>query len=252
MTNLISIVIPVYNSYNSLEELYLKLKKTAVKKELKFEYIFVDDHSSDQSYIKILELSQNNENIKGIRLAKNCGQQNAIFCGFNFALGDYIVTMDDDLQHRPEDVFNLYQKIKEGYDIVYAVPKGRDYNFYRYLGSKMTNFLFNQITNKKKDQRISSFRIMSKDLLKDILKTNKSFIYISALVFQKEVKADYIFSRHQNRKYGESNYSFYRLLKLFLKLYIYYGKFSILEFFRKKNDQYKIEAATFNIKDYNF
>lgn len=249
MADLISIVIPVYNSQQSLLELYFKLRKTAVEHKLNFEYIFVDDNSSDNSYKQILQLYQKAKNIKGIQLAENYGQQNAIFCGFSYAAGDYIVTMDDDLQHRPEDIPDLYRKIKEGYDIVYAVPQGREYNFYRYLGSKITNFLFDFITYKNKKKRISSFRIITKKVVKRIIKSEKSFIYISALVFEKKVKTANIFSLHQQRKYGKSNYNFLKLLKLFFKLYIYYGRLPILKYFRSKNQQYKIKTSTLKLKN---
>ncbi|KXS48343.1 MAG: family 2 glycosyl transferase, partial [Halanaerobium sp. T82-1] len=166
MGDLISIVVPVYNGENSLEELYSALKKTASANNFKIELIFVDDNSSDKSYNQILELHNQDSRVKGIRLAQNFGQQNAIFCGFNYAAGDYIITMDDDLQHQPQDIVGLYQKIKEGFDVVYAIPQGRKYSFYRRMGSKLTNRLFNLITSKPKNIRVSSFRIITQKMMK--------------------------------------------------------------------------------------
>lgn len=237
----ISIVIPVYNGEKSLEELYQKLLNTLNEITNEFEIIMVDDSSSDQSYQKILSLNKSDSRVKAIKLAKNYGQQNAIICGFNFADGDYIVTMDDDLQHKPCDIKRLYAKIKQGYDIVYGIPQNRDYGFYRKFGSKLTNFLFNMISSKPDNIRVSSYRIMSKNLLKKITDDDYSFVYISALVLKQDVNIANIEVSHYNRKYGDSNYNIFKLSKLFIKLFIYYGKFSLLKKLRKKGEQYTIE-----------
>lgn len=140
MGDSISVVIPVYNSENALVELYKRLTFTIKSLNLDFEIIFIDDNSSDNSYQKILELSNNDPRVKGIKLAYNFGQQNAIICGFNFVKNDYVITLDDDLQHNPEDIKKLYKKIKKGYDAVYAIPQNREYGFFRKLGSKLTNY----------------------------------------------------------------------------------------------------------------
>lgn len=246
MADLISIVVPVYRGENSLAELYLEIKKAAALNDFKFELIFVDDQSPDQSYQKILELHNQDSRVKGIRLAQNFGQQNAIFCGFNYAAGDYIITMDDDLQHSPEDIALLYQKIKEGYDVVYAIPEERAYSFYRRLGSKLTNWLFDLITPKDDELRVSSFRIITGEMLKKITASDKSFIYLSAIILKEKPEIANVYTRHQQRKYGQSNYNFFKLLKLFLKLYIYYGKLPILHYLRSEKVQYLIKESTFD------
>jgi undecaprenyl-phosphate 4-deoxy-4-formamido-L-arabinose transferase len=245
MADLISIVVPVYNGENSLLELYSAIKKTASINNFDIELIFVDDNSPDQSYKKILELNKKDSRVKGIQLAENFGQQNAIFCGFNYAAGDYVITMDDDLQHRPEDIKLLYQKIKTGFDVVYAIPEIRDYTFYRRLGSKLTNKLFNLITSKSEEIRVSSFRILNRKILAKVLASDKSFIYISAIILQGKAKVGNVYTRQEQRKYGESNYNFIKLFKLFLKLYIYYGKLPFLKHLRSQSKQYLIKNSTF-------
>ena len=245
MSDLLSIVVPVYNGENSLEELYSAIKTIAFNEKFKFELILVDDHSSDQSYQKILELHNQDNRVKGIRLAKNFGQQNAIFCGFNYSAGDYIITMDDDLQHRPEDISLLYQQIKKGYDVVYAIPKEREYSFYRKFGSKLTNWLFDWITPKNEQTRVSSFRIITGEMLEKIMLSNKSFIYLSAIILKENPEISNIYTEQQQRKYGQSNYNFFKLLSLFLKLYIYYHDIPILKFLRFQKSQYLIAESTF-------
>jgi undecaprenyl-phosphate 4-deoxy-4-formamido-L-arabinose transferase len=237
----LSIVIPVYNGEKSLEDLYKKLLKTLSEITKEFEIIMVDDRSSDNSYAKILSLNKIDSRVKGIKLAKNYGQQNAIICGFNYASGNYIITMDDDLQHKPSDIIKLYNKIIQGYDIVYAVPQNREYSFYRKIGSKLTDFLFKLISSKPDNIRVSSYRILTKDLINKITADNSSFVYISALVLEQDVNIANIEVSHYNRKYGESNYNIFKLINLFFKLFVYYGHFPFLKIFRKKGEKYIIE-----------
>ncbi|MGM0409558.1 MAG: glycosyltransferase family 2 protein [Bacillota bacterium] len=241
MTDSISVVIPVYNGENSLNELYFRLKKTLEKITNDFEIIMVDDNSSDNSFKKIKELREKDKRIKAIKLAKNFGQQNAIICALNYVKGDYIVTLDDDLQHKPENILDLYNKIKKGYDIVYAIPQNREYGFFRKLGSKLTNYLFNLITSKSKGKRVSSYRIMTKDLVHKIVKEKSSFVYISAILLRYTNNIANIYVKHIDRKHGDSNYSLYKLIKLFINLYIYYGNLGILKYLREDKKQYEIE-----------
>lgn len=246
MADMISIVIPVYNGENSLIELYQNLKKELKAVEVDFEVIFIDDNSSDQSYKKILSLNNKDKKVKGIQLAANFGQQNAIFCGLNYCQGDYIVTMDDDLQHSPSDISKLYFKIKEGYDVVYAVPQNQDHKLYRKLGSKLTNKLFNLITPKTNEIKVSSFRIMNQKTLKKVIKTNKSFIYLSAIILKTDAAIANLDIKKNKRKYGKSNYNLIKLSKLFLKLYLYYAELPFLKYFRSAKKQYRISKSTFN------
>ena len=245
MKDSISVVIPVYNSQNSLNELCQRLKKTFKSMNIKYEIILIDDNSDDNSYKKIVELHKCDKNIKGIKLARNYGQQNAIICGFNYVKNDYVVTMDDDLQHLPEDIIKLYNKIKEGYDAVYAIPEDREYSFFRKLGSKLTNYLFDLITSKNADIRVSSYRIIKLCLVKKIIKSNSSFVYISAILLQYTNNIANIYVSHYNRKHGNSNYNIIKLITLFMNLYIYYGNLSILKFFRDDSEQFSIKKSIF-------
>ena len=245
MGDSISVVIPVYNSENALFELYKRLKNTLENLKVEYEIIFVDDNSSDASYQKIVELNKNDNRVKGIKLARNFGQQNAIICGFNYVKNDYVITLDDDLQHQPEDLIKLYNKIKEGFDVVYAIPQDREYSFFRKLGSKLTNYLFDLITSKNKDTRVSSYRIIKADLVKKITKSKSSFVYISAILLKYTNNIGNIYVSHYDRKHGKSNYNFVNLIKLFMNLYIYYGNLSILKYFRDDSEQYIIEKSTF-------
>lgn len=241
MVDIISVVIPVYNAEDSLVELYRRLVSTLETISSDFEIIMVDDYSEDNSYNQILKLYKKDNRIKAIKLAENFGQQNAIICGFNYVKGDYVVTLDDDLQHRPEDIIELYNTIKKGYEVVYGIPEDRDYSFYRKIGSKLTNFLFGLITPKSQEIRVSSFRIMTKGLVKKVINYKAAFAYISVIILENTVNIANIYISHNNRKHGNSNYNFLKLVRLFFKLYIYHGNLSFLKLFRSKKMQYIID-----------
>ncbi|HKL13132.1 MAG TPA: glycosyltransferase family 2 protein [Halanaerobiales bacterium] len=241
MEDTVSIVIPVYNSFNALGELYNKLTHTLESNFTDYEIIMVDDNSSDKSFEKLREIHYKDKRIKIIKLAENFGQQNALMCGFHFSKGNYIVTMDDDLQHLPVDIIKLYQEIKKGYDIVYGIPAERQHLFYRRVGSYLTDKIFNLITNKSKNIRVSSFRILKKSLSKKIIKDKRSFVYLSAIVLNLTDNIGNIYIEHEDRKHGNSNYNFLKLFKLFSKLYIYYADNKICKLFRKNNPQFVIE-----------
>ena len=115
----ISIVIPVYNSEACIPVLHQEVL-VAFKDFHSYELIFVNDKSKDRSWEKIAEACSLNPNVKGISLRRNFGQDNAILAGLKFAKGDYIVIMDDDLQHAPADIFKLYDECRKGYDVCYA------------------------------------------------------------------------------------------------------------------------------------
>ena len=115
-----SVVVPVYNSAESLHELYKRLQSVFFKMGKGFEIIFVNDCSKDNSLRILREIKKQNENVKVIDLYRNFGQQNALMCGFTFCQGQYIVTIDDDLQNPPEEIPKLFEKLTEGYDAIFG------------------------------------------------------------------------------------------------------------------------------------
>lgn len=241
MNNSISAVIPVYNSEIYLDELYAELSSVLDGIANIYEIILVDDGSRDNSYDKMLELYHKNSNIKIIRLDSNFGQQNALICGFHFASGDYVVTLDDDLQHPPKEIIKLLNKIQEGYDIVYGIPFKKHHPFYRNLGTRLTDYLFYKICSKPKEIKVSSFRIMKKSLVRKITEDKTSFVYLSAITFKNTKNVANITVTHNSRKYGKSNYNFFKLIKQFTKLYVYYSSCSIFKKFTSSKPQFIIK-----------
>jgi undecaprenyl-phosphate 4-deoxy-4-formamido-L-arabinose transferase len=220
----ITVVIPVYNSENTLYELYERITKTL--RSLcadRYEILLIDDGSKDQSFLKMQQLHERDARVKIIRLTENFGQQNALMCGFHYAQGEYIVTLDDDLQHPPEEIKKLVLKLHEGYDVAFGIPFEKKHSFYRNVGTKMISYLFNKICSKPKYIYVSSFRAIKKEVIKEIIKDKTSFVYLAPIIFRITNHAANVFVRHDARKYGKSNYNLWKLLKLFVKLVINYS-----------------------------
>lgn len=236
----LSIVIPVYNSENSIVELVDELHE--VIKSIDFEVILVDDRSRDESFSRCVSLARRYGNVTAMRLSKNYGQQNAILAGVRLAKADYIVTMDDDKQHSPEDVIRLYNEILRGGDIVYGIDFYEEVKGHRMLGSKMVAWTFNKLFIKKKDLRVSSFRIFNKKM-KDVLSSYLgSFVYISAIMLFTKPDIKNINIQKKKRKYGKSNYSLRKLMRLYFNIYVYYSGNKFLESLQNDKEQYDIEV----------
>ncbi|MFZ7121094.1 MAG: glycosyltransferase family 2 protein [Eubacteriaceae bacterium] len=219
----ISVIIPVYNSYYSIEEVVERIFEILNQEELRFEIILVDDFSTDNSSIKLKELNKKDVKIKTISLTKNYGQQGAIKYGMNMANGNLIITMDDDLEHQPEDIMLLIKEIKKGYDVVYAIPNNKKYPFYRKLGSRLVDAFFTLCLHKPKNIKVSSFRIIDQEIVGKVLQDETPYVYITAIILKFTKKIGNVYVNHVDRKYGKSNYNIRKLISLFTKLFFYYG-----------------------------
>lgn len=219
----ISVVVPVYNSRDTLDRLCRRLQETLETLGSDFEIILVDDGSADGSYSKMADLHAKDNRVKVIQLKRNYGQQNALMCGLHYVTGQYAVILDDDLQNPPEEIAKLWLKIREGYDIVYGLPAISKVQGYRYWGGRLRDFLFELMINKPPGIKVSSFRILQRELVEKIIEDRTSFVYISAMTFKHKVKAANIEVEHQPREYGHSNYSLLKLARLYLKIWFNYG-----------------------------
>ena len=221
---LFSVVIPVYNSEKSLMELYERLDLTFKKMESEYELIFVNDCSRDNSIEKLREIkSKALINIRIIDLAKNSGQQNALLCGFQYCSGDYIITIDDDLQNPPEEIPKLFNKILEDSDIVYGYYEKKKDKFYKNLGSRVFRQLNHKIFGNKKDIKFSSFRIMKKYIVDEIKNDKTVFPYITGMIVSLTDNIENVIIKHDKRKYGKSNYNLSKLIQLSYNLLINYS-----------------------------
>ena len=214
--SLYSIVVPVYNSEKTLEELYTRIRDVFdhTMKE-NFELILVDDSSRDNSYEVMEKLHKADSRVKIIQMAKNFGQHPALLCGFSFAKGDFIITMDDDLQHPPEEIPKLAAVIKErsDVDVIIAKYEGRKHNVIRRLGTRVSVYATSRMLNKDPNLEITSFRLMRKFIVDAILQMNVRLPQIGNLLVQTSNRIINVTVHHDERKYGKSGYTFRRLMR---------------------------------------
>ena len=220
MTNLkadLSVVIPVYNSSQTLFELVERLEK--VLKEIvnnKYEIVFVNDGSTDSSWDLLKKLASSNDKIIAINLTRNFGQHNALMCGFSMAHGKYLITLDDDLQNPPEEIPKLFNEIQNGYDVVYGIYDTKKHTKFRNLGSNIIQFFYCKVFNI--NIRLTSFRIMKRETVQFLLSYERSFTFIDGIIAWYTKKIKNVIVRHQNRKIGDSGYSLKKLIILALNM----------------------------------
>ena len=215
---LYSIVIPVYNSAKGLPLLYERISKEfdeVIKED--FELILVDDCSKDDSYKVICRLRKKDLRVKGVQLAVNHGQQKAVMCGFSYVSGDYIITMDDDLQHPPEEIPKLIEKMNssEDIDVVIGAYDSKKHGPVKKLGTKMMNLLSDFIYKKPKDLKITSFRLIKRYVIDNLALISISRPMIGPLLLQTNKRIVNVTVKHAERQYGKSGYSFFKLCKAF-------------------------------------
>lgn len=225
-----SLVIPVYNSEHSLPELVDRLEQVFKNINQTFEIILVDDNSYDNSWDVLTDLHNTISNLKIIHLVRNFGQHNATLCGFNHASGDYIITLDDDLQHPPEEIPKLIQKINEGFNVVYGKYEPKNSNIIENIMSKIFQKVIHKILDLPDKTFLSSFGIYEKSLIANMVKIRSSYPFIFGLVAQSTScnKIGNIVVIHHDRKRGRSNYSIIKYIKYSLNLIINYSSLPLL------------------------
>jgi len=212
----ISIVIPVFNSEKILPELCKQLNNVLAMH--KSEIILVDDGSKDNSWEVITKLSHDWP-IKGLKLARNFGQDNAIMAGLHQSIGKFVVIMDDDLQHSPSDIEILLKEIKDKeVDICYAdYSNNKKQSLWKNLGSFLNSKQAEYFIGKPKEIYLSPFKIMHKSVVESILQYQGSYPYIDGLIFQSTSSVIQIPIDHNLRIDGKSNYNFRNSASVFLK-----------------------------------
>ncbi len=217
-----SIVVPVYNSCQSLKELYQRIEQTMNGLDKSFEVIFVDDDSKDESWEELKLLHHSNpDHILAIQLARNFGQHNATICGIAQASGKYIITMDDDLQNPPEEISKLISQMESSNaDLIYGIYNKKRHSMTRNLGSAALKASSRRFFRTKGNG--SSFRIMKSSLGKCLLNHQINFIYIDELFNWYTNHIEFVQVVHQKRPYQKSTYTSHLLFSMFSNLVIYY------------------------------
>jgi len=229
MKKLVSIVIPCYNSSESIEELVDELMVIEKKNNYNFEIILVNDCSKDNTIEKIKNLSNKYSSVIGIDLMFNVGQFRAVMCGFENSNGDYVITMDDDLQHPPSEVPKLIDAIEndENIDAVFARPIKREHKTYRNLGSAFAGFISRKIFKKPKNFTMSAFRILRREVVDSVVAHRTMFPVIGPIIVKSTSKIINIDVLHKPRKYGISNYRLLKLIRMTFDNVINFSSFPL-------------------------
>ena len=217
----LSIVIPLLNEQESIEELFNWIKRVLNYHKLSFEVVFIDDGSRDKSWEVIEQLAVDNQEIKAIKFRKNFGKSQALHAGFKSAMGCVVVTMDADLQDSPEEIPELYQMIKDQqFDLVSGWKKKRyDNLFAKNLPSKLFNWAARITSGVKLHDFNCGLKAFKNEVIKNIEVSGEMHRYIPVLV--KNSGFEHIGEkvvRHQSRKYGKSKFGMNRFINGFLDL----------------------------------
>lgn len=215
-----SVIVPCYKSGDSLNELVKLLDAYFTEESLSYEIILVNDGSPDngQTFKRISKLAEDYSTVVGIDLAKNRGQHNAMMCAMNHAQGDYIISMDDDMQTHPSQLPKLLSEIEKGYDVVYAHYPEKHHGFFRNLGSKFNSWTVRKLIGKPKDLKTSSFWVMRKFVRDSIIQYGNSNAYMQGLVLRTTDNIASIPVEHFSRQEGQSGYTLKTLIKLWTNI----------------------------------
>lgn len=209
-----SVVVPVYNSESTLSELLSRLAQVKPTLSSIYEVILVNDASRDRSWEVICQLIQSYPCVRGINLMHRCGQHNTLFCGIQAAKYEVIVTMDDDLQHPPEEIPKLLDKLAEGYDVVYGKPSERNHTTWRIITSKVLKTVLQVALGVEMARHSSAFRAFRSSVRSGFEHCTDPNLSIDVLLSWSVERVTHVTVEHHGRREGKSGYTFWELMKL--------------------------------------
>ncbi|MBR6403566.1 MAG: glycosyltransferase family 2 protein [Eubacterium sp.] len=218
MKELISIVIPCYNSESTISDVVGETQKHLKEKlsEYNYEFILINDCSKDNTIGVLSSLCEKDERITAIDFAKNFGQHAALLAGFREAQGDYVVCLDDDGQMPIESICEMIEALKGDIDVVQGRYQKTKQSLFRRLGSKVNALMAEMLINKPKELEMNSFWGAKKYVIKEIAKYEGPYPYIAGLILRTTSKIANIDVKHRARTRGNSGYTLFGLIKLWM------------------------------------
>lgn len=208
----LSVVIPVYNSAEILPALLPRLQTVLSALAQRYEIILVNDGSRDASWEVASTWARQHQKIVAINLMRNFGQHNALLCGIRAAQHEVIITMDDDLQHPPEEIPKLLAKLGEGYDVVYGTPKQEQHGLWRDLASVVIKMALQEAMGAGTARQVSAFRAVRAQVRQAFADYKSAFVSIDVLLTWGTTRFAAVEVQHQPRQTGRSNYTFRKLV----------------------------------------
>ena len=220
----VSIVVPVFRGERTVGPLVEALAACLCSR-WQFEIVLVNDGSPDQSAAICRELAKRFSFVKFVNLSRNFGEHNAVMAGLNHASGQYVVVMDDDFQNPPGEVPKLLAEIEKGYDVVYSRYAVKQHHPLRNLGSRVNDRVAAALLDKPRDLYLSSFKVLSRFVVDELVKYDGPYPYIDGLVLRLTRNYSQVLVQHDPRREGRSGYTLRKLVSLYLNMFT---NFSIL------------------------
>ena len=215
----LSIIIPVFNSEKILPILVETIVENLKNKIFPYEIILVNDFSKDGSWKKIVDFTKRYNFIKGIDLKQNYGQHSAIFTGLKYSNGLNIICLDDDMQHDPIYLSEIYNKLQQGYDVCYVRYINRQHSKIKIFFSWLNKIVSSYLMEKSSKIYTSSYKGFNIDIKKKIINNSSKFIFLDYLIFKNSKNLITINVEHKKRIEGKTNYNMRELLTLWSKMF---------------------------------
>ena len=222
----LSVIIPVYNSERTIGSLVERLQDCLSGQD--FDVVLVNDGSRDESEAVCQRLESRYSNVTFVSLRKNFGEFNAVLCGLNHVAGKYAVIIDDDFQNPPEAILTLVTTAEQGnYDVVYSRYAQKEHHWFRNLGSWLVNTLTTYSIGKPRELYLSSFKLIRREVINEIIRYKGPYPYIDGLIFRVTRHVTSVEVPHHARTEGRSSYTIRKLVSLFLNVFIGYSLWPI-------------------------
>jgi glycosyltransferase involved in cell wall biosynthesis len=216
----LSIVIPVYNSQETIGPLVDICFKELGSSFRKMEVILVNDGSYDLSHERCLEaVNRHPGKVRYLTLSRNFGEHSAVMCGLNHVSGDCAAIIDDDFQNPPQEIVRMVECLSSGHDVVYSYYEEKKHSILRNRGSRFNDFIACMLLKKLRDLYLSSFKVMNRFLIDTIVQYKGPYPYIDGLVLRSTNSIGTCKCRHEERREGQSNYTFRKLIRLWLNMF---------------------------------
>jgi glycosyltransferase involved in cell wall biosynthesis len=225
---LYSLVVPVYNSSRIVGDTISRIVEVFTSAGLRFELVLVNDGSHDDSWQVISTRARTTPHVLAINLLKNYGQHHANLAGFRATKGDWVITLDDDLQNPPEEALKLIETAEAGgHDVVFGEFETKQAAGYRRLGSRLISLINRRVFGQPTDLAVSNFRILRRDVVDRICNDNNAYPYITGQALLYSNDPGNVTVRHDPRPVGSSNYRFLRIARLVLTILFSYSLFPL-------------------------
>ena len=219
---LVSIVIPCYNSEKTIGRVVSMVMEEFEHFEgYECEFVLVNDNSRDGTFEEIKRLGTLYPNVHGLNLMRNFGQHNALMCGMNYTKGDLVMGMDDDMQTHPSQIHLLLEKMAEGYDIVYGIYKKHKNGPIKNLTSWFNKVTSDILLGRPKNIQSSNFWLITRAVRDEVIKYTSFNPYVDGIFYRTSHNIGNVVVEHFKREVGTSNYTFRKMLKLWMAYFNY-------------------------------